>query len=93
MTFYPRSDKSVERVASAPRAEFIGACCVCCAGPTLILVVLGMVNPLVVVGVTRVVAAEKARRVRKSRPVSLASRPWLEASQSFFDEHNFQGEQ
>src|SRR5215471_2490132 len=35
------------------------ACCVCCAGPTLILVVLGMMNPLVIVGVGVVIAAEK----------------------------------
>src|SRR5262245_46431973 len=28
MTFHPRSEKSVERVASAPRAEFIAACTV-----------------------------------------------------------------
>jgi predicted metal-binding membrane protein len=35
------------------------ACCVCCAGPTMILVVLGMMNPLVIVGVTLVIAAEK----------------------------------
>jgi len=35
------------------------ACCVCCAGPTLILVVLGMMNPLVIVGIAVVIAAEK----------------------------------
>jgi predicted metal-binding membrane protein len=35
------------------------ACCVCCAGPTLILVVLGMMNPIVIVGVAVVIAAEK----------------------------------
>jgi predicted metal-binding membrane protein len=35
------------------------ACCVCCAGPTMILVVLGMMNPLVIVGVTLVIAVEK----------------------------------
>jgi predicted metal-binding membrane protein len=35
------------------------ACCVCCAGPTIILVVLGMKNPLVLVGVTIVIATEK----------------------------------
>src|SRR5262245_66286958 len=35
------------------------ACCLCCAGPTLILVVLGMMNPLVIVGVTIRIAAEK----------------------------------
>src|SRR4030095_8023228 len=35
------------------------ACCVCCAGPTMILVVLGMMNPLVIVGVSLVIAAEK----------------------------------
>ena len=35
------------------------ACCVCCAGPTMILVVLGMMNPLVILGVTVVIAAEK----------------------------------
>src|SRR5215468_5715959 len=35
------------------------ACCVCCAGPTMILVMLGMMNPLVILGVTVVIAAEK----------------------------------
>jgi len=35
------------------------ACCLCCAGPTMVLVVLGMMNPLVIVGVTLVIAAEK----------------------------------
>jgi predicted metal-binding membrane protein len=35
------------------------ACCLCCAGPTMILVVLGMMNPLVIVGVSIVIAAEK----------------------------------
>jgi predicted metal-binding membrane protein len=35
------------------------ACCLCCAGPTLILVVLGTMNPLVILGVTLVIAAEK----------------------------------
>jgi predicted metal-binding membrane protein len=34
-------------------------CCLCCAGPTLILVVLGMMNPLVIVAVAVVIAAEK----------------------------------
>jgi predicted metal-binding membrane protein len=35
------------------------ACCLCCAGPTLILTVLGMMNPFVIVGVAGVIAAEK----------------------------------
>jgi predicted metal-binding membrane protein len=35
------------------------ACCLCCAAPTLILVVLGMMNPLVIIGVAIVIAAEK----------------------------------
>jgi predicted metal-binding membrane protein len=35
------------------------ACCLCCAGPTMILVVLGMMNPLVIVGVSIVIAAEE----------------------------------
>jgi predicted metal-binding membrane protein len=35
------------------------ACCLCCAGPTLILVVLRMMNPLVIINVALVIAAEK----------------------------------
>ena len=35
------------------------ACCLCCAAPTLVLVVLGMMNPLVIVGIAIVIAAEK----------------------------------
>src|SRR5262245_2594908 len=35
------------------------ACCLCCAAPTMILVVLGMMNPVVIVGVAIVIAAEK----------------------------------
>jgi predicted metal-binding membrane protein len=35
------------------------ACCLCCAGPTMILVVLGMMNPLVIAGVAIAIAAEK----------------------------------
>src|SRR6266545_2928022 len=35
------------------------ACCLCCAAPTVVLVVLGMMNPLVIVGVAIVIAAEK----------------------------------
>src|SRR6266516_249732 len=35
------------------------ACCLCCAAPTLMLVVLGMMNPLVIIGVAIVIAAEK----------------------------------
>jgi predicted metal-binding membrane protein len=35
------------------------ACCVCCAGPMLILTVLGMMNPFVIIGVAIVIAAEK----------------------------------
>ncbi len=35
------------------------ACCVCCAAPTTILTVLGMMNPFVIVGVAIIVAAEK----------------------------------
>ena len=34
-------------------------CCLCGAGSTMILVVLGMMNPFVIVGVTIVIAAEK----------------------------------
>ena len=34
-------------------------CCLCCAAPTMILVVLGMMNPLVIVGIATVIAAEK----------------------------------
>ena len=36
-----------------------GTCCLCCTAPMMILVVLGMMNPLVIVGLTLVVAAEK----------------------------------
>src|SRR5262249_41193626 len=35
------------------------ACCLCCAAPTMILVVLGMMNPFVIVGVAIVIATEK----------------------------------
>ena len=35
------------------------ACCLCCASQTLILIVLGMMNPLVIIGVAVLVAAEK----------------------------------
>jgi predicted metal-binding membrane protein len=35
------------------------ACCVCCAAPMTIMIVLGMMNPLVMVGVAIVIAAEK----------------------------------
>jgi predicted metal-binding membrane protein len=38
------------------------ACCVCCAAPTMILVVLGMMNPLVIVGVAVIIATEKLLR-------------------------------
>jgi len=34
-------------------------CCFCCAAPMLILVVLGMMNPFVIIGVAIVIAAEK----------------------------------
>jgi predicted metal-binding membrane protein len=34
-------------------------CCLCCAAPMIILIVLGMMNPLVIVGLTLVIAAEK----------------------------------
>lgn len=34
-------------------------CCLCCAAPMLILVVLGMMNPLVIIAVTLVIATEK----------------------------------
>ncbi len=34
-------------------------CCFCCAAPTMILVVLGMMNPRVIVGIAIVIAAEK----------------------------------
>lgn len=35
------------------------ACCVCCASPMTILLALGMMNPLVMIVVTIVIAAEK----------------------------------
>jgi predicted metal-binding membrane protein len=35
------------------------ACCLCCAAPTMVLVVLGMMNPLVIIGIAVVIAAEK----------------------------------
>jgi len=35
------------------------ACCVCCASPMAILLALGMMNPLVMIGVAVVIAAEK----------------------------------
>jgi predicted metal-binding membrane protein len=35
------------------------ACCLCCTAPMMILLVLGMMNPLVIVGVAIVIAAEK----------------------------------
>ena len=35
------------------------ACCLCCAAPTMILLVLGMMNPWVIVGVAIIIAAEK----------------------------------
>src|SRR5438552_2426829 len=35
------------------------ACCVCCAAPMLVLIVLGMMNPLVIIGIAIVIAAEK----------------------------------
>jgi predicted metal-binding membrane protein len=35
------------------------ACCYCCAGPTIILIVLGMMNPFVIVVVAVTIAAEK----------------------------------
>ena len=34
-------------------------CCLCCASPMLILVMLGMMNPFVILGVAIVIAAEK----------------------------------
>jgi predicted metal-binding membrane protein len=34
-------------------------CCLCCASPMLIMIVLGMMNPLVIIGVALVIAAEK----------------------------------
>ena len=34
-------------------------CCVCCAAPMLILTALGMMNPLIIIGVTIIIAAEK----------------------------------
>jgi predicted metal-binding membrane protein len=35
------------------------ACCLCCAAPMLILIVLGMMNPFVIIGVAIIIAAEK----------------------------------
>jgi len=35
------------------------ACCVCCASPMAVLLALGMMNPLVMIGVAIVIAAEK----------------------------------
>jgi predicted metal-binding membrane protein len=35
------------------------ACCVCCTGPIIVQLALGMMNPLVLVGVASVIAAEK----------------------------------
>jgi predicted metal-binding membrane protein len=34
-------------------------CCLCCTGPMVLMIVLGMMNPLVMIGVALVVAAEK----------------------------------
>lgn len=34
-------------------------CCACCFAPMLLLVVLGMMNPFVIIGVAAVIAAEK----------------------------------
>jgi predicted metal-binding membrane protein len=44
------------------------ACCLCCAAPTLVLVMLGMMNPLVIIGIAIVIAAEKIL----PRPVIIA---------------------
>jgi predicted metal-binding membrane protein len=35
------------------------ACCICCAAPMTIMIVLGMMNPLVMIAVAIVIAAEK----------------------------------
>src|SRR6266568_8936154 len=35
------------------------ACCLCCAAPTMILVVLGMMNPFIIIGVAIIISAEK----------------------------------
>jgi predicted metal-binding membrane protein len=35
------------------------ACCLCCTGPMMIMIALGMMNPLVMIGVAVVIAAEK----------------------------------
>jgi predicted metal-binding membrane protein len=35
------------------------ACCLCCTAPMMMMIVLGMMNPLVMVGVAIVIAAEK----------------------------------
>lgn len=35
------------------------ACCLCCTGPMMMMIVLGMMNPLVMIGVAVVIAAEK----------------------------------
>ncbi len=49
-----------EREASSGLGCRQGAtCCLCCAAPMLMLTVLGMMNPLVILGVALVIAAEK----------------------------------
>jgi predicted metal-binding membrane protein len=35
------------------------ACCLCCSAPMVIMILLGMMNPFVMVGITIVIAAEK----------------------------------
>ena len=34
-------------------------CCLCCTAPMMIMIVLGMMNPLVIIAVAIVIAAEK----------------------------------
>ena len=54
-------------IASCPECETSfglgckqgAACCLCCTGPMIILIVLGMMNPFVMIGVAIVIAAEK----------------------------------
>jgi predicted metal-binding membrane protein len=35
------------------------ACCLCCAAPMTIMIVLGMMNPLLMIGIAMIIAAEK----------------------------------
>ena len=55
----PRRSCVVRRGVDCGRSKQGAACTAYCVGPTMILVVLGMMNPLVIIGVASVIAAEK----------------------------------